>query len=121
VLENTGVAAYAGAAPFVESPDLLGVALSIHSVEARHAALLNDINGESFFPDAFDSSLSQQEVLDAVGPFIESAEEDDDEDEEEDDEEEEEEEEEEEADDEDTEEEESDNGTETDNGTDTDD
>lgn len=121
VLENTGVAAYAGAAPFVESPDLLGVALSIHSVEARHAALLNGINGESPFPDAFDPVLSQQEVLDAVGPFIESEEEDDEEEDDEEDDEGDEEEEDEEADDEDTEEEESDNGTETDNGTDTDD
>jgi bacterioferritin (cytochrome b1) len=72
VFENTGVAAYAGAAPFIESPDLLGAALSIHSVEARHAAFLNDVNQESFFPDAFDSALSQEAVLDAVGPFIES-------------------------------------------------
>jgi bacterioferritin (cytochrome b1) len=70
VFENTGVAAYAGAAPFIESPDLQGAALSIHSVEARHAAFLNDLNGDSAFPDAFDASLSQQEVLDAVGPFI---------------------------------------------------
>jgi hypothetical protein len=72
VFENTGVAAYAGAAPFIESPDLLSAALSIHSVEARHAAVLNHVNGESSFPNAFDSALSQQEVLDAVGPFIES-------------------------------------------------
>ena len=78
VLENTGVAAYAGAAPFVESPDLLSAALSIHSVEARHAAFLNDVNGESTFPDAFDPSLSQQEVLDAVAPFIEEDDDDDD-------------------------------------------
>jgi rubrerythrin len=66
VLENTGVAAYAGAAPFVESPDLLSTALSIHSVEARHAAVLNEVNGSSPFPNAFDSAQSQQEVLDAI-------------------------------------------------------
>lgn len=71
VFENTGVAAYAGAAPFIESPDLTSAALSIHSVEARHAAYLNDINGELAYPDAFDSALSQQEVLDAVSGFIE--------------------------------------------------
>jgi hypothetical protein len=70
VLENTGVAAYAGAAPYVESPDLLSTALSIHSVEARHAALLNHLNGESPAPDAFDPASSQEEVLEAVGPFI---------------------------------------------------
>jgi hypothetical protein len=72
VLENTGVGAYAGAAPFVESPDLLGVALSIHSVEARHAAVLNIADGGSPFPDAFDPALSQQEVLEAAGQFIRS-------------------------------------------------
>jgi len=54
----------------VESPDLLGVALSIHSVEARHAALLNSLNGDSPFPDAFDSAASQEEVLSAVSGFI---------------------------------------------------
>ena len=70
VFENTGVAAYAGAAPFVESPDLQSAALSIHSVEARHAAFLNDVNGESFFPNAFDPPSSQDEVLSAVGQFI---------------------------------------------------
>ncbi|NHN42169.1 ferritin-like domain-containing protein [Halorubellus sp. JP-L1] len=70
VVENVGVSAYAGAAPHVESPDLLGVALSIHSVEARHAAVLNDVVGEPPFPNAFDAARSQQEVLDAAGPFI---------------------------------------------------
>ncbi|EMA64442.1 hypothetical protein C469_00906 [Halorubrum lipolyticum DSM 21995] len=81
VFENTGVAAYAGAAPFIESPDLQSAALSIHSVEARHAAFLNHLNGESPFPNAFDSALSQQAVLDAVGPFIVSEGEGDDDDE----------------------------------------
>jgi plastocyanin len=69
-LENTGVAAYAGAAPAVEDDALLSAALSIHSVEARHAAYLNRLNGESAFPDAFDEALSQDEVLEIAGPFI---------------------------------------------------
>jgi len=70
LLENTGVAAYAGAAPFVESPDLLGVALSIHSVEARHAAVMNSVTGMSPFPDAFDAATSQSDVMDAVSQFV---------------------------------------------------
>lgn len=70
VLENTGVAAYAGAGTFIESPDLQSAALSIHSVEARHAAFLNDLNGETPFPNAFDPAKSQEEVLDAAGQFI---------------------------------------------------
>jgi len=73
------VSAYAGAAPFVESPDLLGVALAIHSVEARHAAVLNNVVGEPPFPNAFDPARSQEEVLEAAGPFFaSSAEESDD-------------------------------------------
>jgi hypothetical protein len=72
VLENTGVSAYAGAAPFIESPDLQSAALSIHSVEARHAAFLNTVNGETPFPDAYDPALSQDEVLSAAGQFIQS-------------------------------------------------
>lgn len=70
VFENTGVAAYAGAAPYIESPDLLGAALSIHSVEARHAAVFNRVNGELPFPNAFDPAMSQDEVLEAVSQFI---------------------------------------------------
>ncbi|WP_311170199.1 ferritin-like domain-containing protein [Halobellus ordinarius] len=70
VLENIGVSAYAGAAPFVESPDLLSSALAIHSVEARHAAFLNELTGESPFPNAFDPAESQENVLEAAGGFI---------------------------------------------------
>lgn len=66
VLENAGVAAYAGATPYVESPDLLGVGLSIHSVEARHAALLNQLAGGSAAPDAFAAAAAQADVLEAV-------------------------------------------------------
>jgi plastocyanin len=69
-LENTGVAAYAGAAPAVEDDELLAAALSIHSVEARHAAYLNRLNGESAFPDAFDEALNQDEVMEIAGSFI---------------------------------------------------
>jgi hypothetical protein len=72
VFENTGVAAYAGVAPRIESPDLQAAALSIHSVEARHAGYFNLLTGESPFPNAFDPSQSPSEVLEAVGPFIQS-------------------------------------------------
>lgn len=72
-LENTGVAAYAGAAPSIEDAELLAAALSIHSVEARHAAYLNRLNEESAFPEAFDEALTQEEVLDIAGPFISNA------------------------------------------------
>lgn len=62
-LEDTGVAAYAGQAPRIRSDTVLDAALAIHSVEARHAAWIRDINGEPPAPVAFDDPLSKREVL----------------------------------------------------------
>ena len=71
VLENTGVSAYQGAAQFlIEEDELLTAALTIHGVEARHAAYLNGLQGESQFPDAVNPTLTPDEVLAAAGPFI---------------------------------------------------
>jgi len=78
-IENVGVAAYAGAAPSVAvlAPSLVPTALGIHSVEARHAgfigALVNDETTQPF-PNAVDAPLTPDEVLEAVTPFIVSAE-----------------------------------------------
>lgn len=70
VLENTGVSAYDGAISLIEAEDLLTAGATIATVEARHAAYLNLLNGDSPFPDAFDTPLSPSEVLDAAGGFI---------------------------------------------------
>jgi rubrerythrin len=74
VLENTGVSAYAGAAPTVANDDVFVAAATIHSVEARHAGYLNELNGESAYPNAVDEAKSIQEVKEAVQPFIENSE-----------------------------------------------
>lgn len=66
VLEDTGVAAYAGQAPRIDSDALLKAAISIHSVEARHAAWIRDINGQPPAPNAFDEPLTMRQVLAAV-------------------------------------------------------
>ena len=71
-LENTGVAAYAGAAPSVVNNDILTAAAGIHSVEARHAAFLNLLNEESPFPKAVNKAKSMDEVLKIAGTFITS-------------------------------------------------
>ncbi|MFC4449109.1 ferritin-like domain-containing protein [Halorussus aquaticus] len=71
-LENTGVAAYAGAAPKVVSNDVLAAAAGIHSVEARHASFLNLVNSDSPFPNAVDSAKSVDEVLEIAGQFVTS-------------------------------------------------
>jgi hypothetical protein len=71
VLENTGVSAYQGAAQFlIDEDELLTAALTIHGVEARHAAYLNGLQGESPFPDAVNPTLTPDEVLAAAAPFI---------------------------------------------------
>jgi rubrerythrin len=69
-LENTGVAAYKGAAPEIANNKVLKAALGIHSVEARHASFLNLVNMETPFPKAFDDAKSVKEVLDIAMPFI---------------------------------------------------
>jgi rubrerythrin len=70
-VENLGAAAYLGQAANIESPEVLAAALSIHSVEGRHAATLNTLLGESITPDgAFAVPADAKTVLTAVEPFI---------------------------------------------------
>jgi hypothetical protein len=70
-VENVGAAAYLGAAPMIKSPDILAAALSIHSVEARHAATLNTMLGKSPTPDgAFGKPMTMAQVLPIAKKFI---------------------------------------------------
>jgi hypothetical protein len=70
-VENLGAAAYLGQAAAIESPDILAAALSIHSVEGRHAAVLNVLTGQEPTPDgAFAQPADMQTVLDSVQPFL---------------------------------------------------
>lgn len=79
MVENIGAAAYLGQAARVKSPDILAAALSIHTVEARHAAALNFLTGDTFKKGKFVGSLpdgpfakpaEMDEVLKLVQPFI---------------------------------------------------
>jgi len=69
-LEDTGVSAYNGAAPMIESAEVLDAAGSIVQVEGRHAALIRLLREEPPAPRAFDVTSTQDEVLTAVKPFI---------------------------------------------------
>jgi rubrerythrin len=70
-VENLGAAAYLGQAANIKSPEVLAAALSIHSVEARHAATLNTLLGLSITPDgAFGKPADVATVLKSVEPFI---------------------------------------------------
>ncbi len=68
--EDTGVSAYNGAAPAIESKEVLGAAGSIVQIEARHAAAIRLQNGQEPSPQAFDPALEKGQVLKAVEPFI---------------------------------------------------
>lgn len=75
MFEDLGVAAYNGAARFLQSVDLLGIAGKIVSVEARHAAAIRDLirpRSNDFAPDAFDQALPPSRVLAAADPFIQN-------------------------------------------------
>jgi rubrerythrin len=70
-VENLGAAAYLGQAANIKGASVLAAALSIHSVEGRHAAALNTLLGEPITPDgAFAKPADAEEVLKSVEPFI---------------------------------------------------
>jgi len=79
-VENLGAAAYLNEAGRIKSKEILAAALSIHSVEARHAAALNAVIGAGFqgsgplngsVPDgAFAKPMDMDAVLKAVKPFL---------------------------------------------------
>lgn len=69
--EDLGVAAYKGQAGVVAvNDDILTAALQIHSVEARHAAIVRRIGGKKPWDGAFDEPMTKEEVLAAAGPFL---------------------------------------------------
>ena len=73
VVENLGAAAYLGQAGRIKDKDILAAALSIHSVEGRHAAVLNTVTGEDITLDgAFAKPADAATVLQMVKPFIAS-------------------------------------------------
>jgi rubrerythrin len=72
-VENLGAAAYLGQAAKIKDKEVLAAALSIHSVEARHAAALNRVLGKPATPDgAFAKPATADQVLKAVKPYIAS-------------------------------------------------
>jgi rubrerythrin len=60
--EDLAVAAYKAQAPAIDSKAILAVAVSIHSVEARHAAWMRRLFGIVPAAAAFDDALSKPKV-----------------------------------------------------------
>lgn len=69
--EDLGVAAYKGqAGNLMANGDILTAALQIHSVEARHAAIVRRIGGKKAWDSAFDEPMTKDDVLAAAKPFL---------------------------------------------------
>jgi rubrerythrin len=69
-VENLGANAYLGQAGNIQDKEILAAALSIHSVEARHAAVLNLATKKAPASGAFAKPATADEVLKAVKPFL---------------------------------------------------
>ena len=69
-VENLGANAYLGQAGNIQDKEILAAALAIHSVEARHAAVLNLATGAKPAPGAFAKPATADEVLKSVKPFL---------------------------------------------------
>ena len=70
-LENTGAGAYLSEAANITSDEILASALAIHTVEARHAAILNLLAGRSPVPDgAFATVIDRPEVERRIAGFL---------------------------------------------------
>jgi len=69
-LEETGVGAYSGAAPQVQSKDVLKFAASVYGIETRHASLIRLMSGRPIAPNDIEIPLTMDEVLQRVQPFL---------------------------------------------------
>ena len=72
-LEAVGVSAYAGAAPYIDSDEVLKAALSIHSVEAEHQTYFQLLHLQRPSPDAFNAARSTDAVLPIARQFVAGA------------------------------------------------
>lgn len=72
VFENTGVAAYGGAAPLISDPATLATAASVAFIEARHAGFLNTLVNAplSINNEDFQSTQTPMQVAQAVSQFF---------------------------------------------------
>ena len=66
VLEDTGVAAYSGQGGAIKTKAILGAAVSILTVEARHASWMRTLRGIDGAPIGFDKAQSKAQILAAV-------------------------------------------------------
>lgn len=72
--EQTGVGAYLGALPLLQSKELRSAGGTIATIESRHTAAFRAMKGESRpAPVAFETPLAPSEVVSRISPFVVSA------------------------------------------------
>lgn len=71
-VEDVGASAYLGAAGFLQSKDLLEVAVNIHNVEGEHAAVWRFQQNQPAAPDTVAKGRTPDEVLAIVTPFLQA-------------------------------------------------
>jgi hypothetical protein len=69
-MEETGVGAYLGAAPQVQSKNVLRFAASVYGIETRHTGLVRLLGGRTFAPNDIEIPLTVEEVTRRVAPFM---------------------------------------------------
>lgn len=69
LIEETAVGAYSGAMLSIENKEALSLAGSIAQIEARFAGAVRAQNGEDPAPSAFDSPVSEAQVLATLEMF----------------------------------------------------
>jgi hypothetical protein len=69
-LEDTGVAAYNGAAVKVFARRVLQVAGQIVQIEARHAAVVRGLRDEPIAAGAFEVAQNQEQVARKISPYV---------------------------------------------------
>jgi ferritin-like protein len=71
-LEDTGIGAYNGAGPQLESVDIISALGTIVQIEGRHSGALRMMTGQDPAPEAFDKPLPPAEVSSRVQPFLQT-------------------------------------------------
>lgn len=67
--ENTGVSAYLGAIDKIRDPSIILGAATIATVEARHAAYLNNLTGVVPFPDVTDTPVEPPQIVTILSQY----------------------------------------------------
>ncbi|KAK7634560.1 ferritin-like domain-containing protein [Phyllosticta citricarpa] len=71
-LEAVGLSAYLGAAPLIQSRDVLSTATTIATIEARHQTLVRVASGAVPVPASFDTPLGPRAVFSLASSFIQA-------------------------------------------------